>query len=301
MEQESVSSILSNFFQPAAIATLANESALYDLKLLCTTLQVWNAEPPTIYLYCSSAVVKQLNTTIKYTGKIEYKVCLDAYSNLTRQMMESKPSKRGLSNLFHDFTEEKCGLMDWALKSLPSEKRKQGILFCDADIFWLSELPTIPEGKTLALSPHMIRPHDESKYGHYNAGFLWTNQETMSEKWREACKTSRFFEQAALEDLADSTPDTELYIFGEEYNYGWWRMYQSPQSFQEQQKAWTIHRDLSQRHSGLCVNGKPVYCIHTHWKPTDSITLSFNVWILERLQILKKQSKVKTIVGVITF
>lgn len=285
-------------YEPSAIATLANETAFYDLTLFLRSLQVWNECPPPIYVYCTSNVEMQIKK-IPYKGTIYTKNCLDKYANLTRVMMESMKSKEGLSNLFHDFTQEKCGLMEWALQSLPEELRINGVLFCDADIFWLGPLPKIPNTASLGLSPHMIHTSDEAKYGTYNAGFLWTNQQTMPEKWRSACKISRFFEQAALETLEDDMPDEKVYKFGPDYNYGWWRMYQSPNGVSAQQKAWTICRDVKQSHSGLCVDGQPLCCIHTHWKPNDSSTLSFNIWMMEQFNSLSKEPKVKSLLSII--
>jgi len=299
----STSSILSSSIQvikPAAIALLANDAAIYDLSLFLASFQVWNLELPPIYLYCSSGVLSYLDTNEPYKGKLIVKVALDSYATLTRAQMEALPSKEGLSNLFHDFTEEKCGLVSWALKSLPEDVRLRGVLFCDADLFWLGQMPSIPEGKTLALSQHMIRQRDEDRYGMYNAGLLWTNQLTMPDAWKRACKSSRFFEQAALEVLADSTSEKELYEFGSEVNYGWWRMFQGTKSADVQKAAWSVKKDSDQTHSGLTVYGKPVRCIHTHWNPQDNVSLAFNLWMLERLKGLKGQSKVQALLQILS-
>ena len=255
---------------------------------------------PTVFIYCCSKVKDYLDKKQPYKGKIQYKVVLEKYTDLTRQQMERLPSTKGLSNLFHDFTQEKCDLMEWALQSLPDDQKEKGVLFCDADICWLGPLPDLTVGKTLGLSPHMIRHEDSLLYGTYNAGFIWTNQDQMPLRWRNACKTSRFFEQAALEDLEDSTPENEVYIFGQEYNYGWWRMFQSSNPYEVQQKAWKIHRDTNQSHSGLCVNEVPVRCIHTHWKTKDHTTNQFNIWILDKLTLLKKQSNIRSLVEILT-
>jgi len=304
MDNSPTSSILSSLLhtskKPAAIAVLANDNAIYDLRLFLASLQLWNTELPPIYMYCSSGVVSYLDKEEPYKGKIIIKIALDNYATLTRKQMEALPSEEGLSNLFHDFTQEKCSLVDWALKSLPEDVRLRGVVFCDADLFWLGSLPSIPEGKTLALSQHMIRSSDEDKYGMYNAGLLWTNQLTMPAAWKRACKTSRFFEQAALEVLADSTSEKELYEFGSEVNYGWWRMFQGTKSADVQKAAWSVKKDPEQTYSGLTVYGKPVCCIHTHWKPQDKVSLAFNLWILERLKGLKGQPKVQALLQILS-
>jgi hypothetical protein len=278
-------------FRPAAIATLANEKALFDIRLFCKSLQVWSESPPPIYLLCSTEVANQVKqTNLDYTGRIYTQIGLDAYASLTREDMESKPSRKGLSNLFHDFTQEKCGLMEWALGSLSTDEQPRGVLFCDADIFWLGPLPLLPKGPTLALSQHMIRKEDEAKYGEYNAGFLWTNDTTMPAAWKSACRSSRFFEQAALEDLADALPEEKLYLFPIQCNYGWWRMMQSDQSAQQQQSEWTLAKQPSQQNSGIYVRGQPLVCIHTHLVTNDLSTRNFNIFIKKQLEVCKNRN-----------
>jgi len=299
MNQQTNDSILLSF-KPAAIATLANRHAIKDLEVFFTSLQLWSSnELPPVYLYCCSKVVEYLDKHQPYKGPLFCRVILDSYSDLTRKQMEQLPSVEGKRTLFHEFTEEKCGLMEWAYKSLPEEKQQQGVLFCDADICWLGPIPSILSGKTLGLSPHMIHEKDEALYGMYNAGFFWTNQSQFSSAWKMACKTSRFFEQAALETLFDFTPEEECFTFGPEVNYGWWRMFQSPNGLEQQKKQWLIRRDESQSTAGLYINGKSVVCIHTHWKTQDAVTHRFNTWILEKLEKLKGQTKIRLLLKTI--
>jgi hypothetical protein len=277
------------FFEPVAIAVLANSNALEDLELFFASLQLWNSKPPPIYMFCTNKVQDWLPG--KYRGEISSTPVLNPYEGLTRQQMERKPSSKGRPNLFHDFTEEKCGLMRFALRSLKEDQKKGGVLFCDADLFWLGPLPKIAEGSCLVLSPHMIHKQDEDKYGRFNAGLLWTNSEEVIDTWEEACKTSHFFEQAALEQLEVYNPS----FFPVQVNYGWWRMYQSPSGLQVQQAAWSIKRDPQERHSGIQVEGRPLICIHTHWKTTDHVTHLFNEWVTKKLELLKSQNKVRTL------
>jgi hypothetical protein len=205
--------------------------------------------------------------------------------------MERLPSQKGRPNLFHDFTEEKCALMRKALDNLKDDEKTKGVLFCDADLLWFSSLPKIPEGASVVLSPHMIHKHDEDKYGHYNAGLLWTNSVSVIDTWEEACISSRFFEQAALEKLEVYKPA----LFPIQVNYGWWRMFQSPKGAKAQQDAWSIKRDPDQKHSGIQVEGQPLVCIHTHWKTSDRVTYMFNEWVESKLSLLKTQMKVRAL------
>ena len=61
-------------------------------------------------------------------------------------------------------------------------------------------------------------------YGYYNGGMLWTNQKSLPDKWKEYTKTSRYHDQAAIEDLARCF---SYFEFGENYNFSWWRVLQS--------------------------------------------------------------------------
>ena len=265
----------------SAIALLINENAIDDLKIFFATLQIGNSTLPTLYIYCTTEC-QGLIRTLSYSGKIHYNTALDAYANLSRHQMERMPSKEGLSNRFHDFTVEKCSLMEWALTGTGT-----GVLFCDADICWLGPLPSIPTGVKVALSPHEIRISDEAKYGTYNAGFLWMNDIEVANSWRRASMVSTFFEQMALNDVAEEFP---MYTFGSHINYGWWRMFQGRQSIEACRAQWSIYRN--EAHSGLLVKGEPVVCIHTHWVTTDHVTNMFNTWIVGKLNLLKKQKRV---------
>lgn len=282
-----------SIFQPAAIATLANQHALDDLRIFFTTLSLWN-QPPDVYLFCTKRIHEAL-PSFGYKGTIHVSMALEPYEGLTREQMETRSSRRGLPNLFYDFTQEKCGLMEWALSSLNDVNKARGVLFCDADICWLGPIPTIFPWKRLGLSPHEIRQGDEDRFGKYNAGFLWFNDLSIVGVWREACKTSTFFEQKALEAVAEHVGSEAIQEFGLEVNYGWWRMFQGPLPVEVLQQSWSIKRDPDQRHSGLLVEGKPLVCIHTHWKTNDFTTREFNKWVATRLSIVRQQSKVKVL------
>jgi len=175
--------------------------------------------------------------------------------------------------LFKDYTYEKANVLDWMWEINPT---LTGAWFLDADITLLAPLPVIPEGTTLALSPHGINVADERRYGKYNAGFFWMNDQRLLSAWRAFGFTSRFFEQAALEDLA-SLPTVTLHEFGPQVNFGWWRMYQNQLTSGEIQGRFSIHRaDTS---IGIRYLGAPLQSIHTHWGQSAHVTGAFNAWM----------------------
>jgi hypothetical protein len=280
--------------KPEAIALLVNENALDDLKIFLYTLELWNTTYPTLYIYCTESV-KIILPSLNYKGFIYTSTKqLEIYKNLTRKEMEQLPSRKKLSNLFHDFTLEKTNLMKWAI-----EEHKKGVLFCDADILWLGPLPEIPENTELALSPHEIEQKYEDRFGKYNAGFLYIQSKEIVEIWYNETLVSKFFEQLALDQLAKYI-EPEPYIFGRHINYGWWRMFQAPVTYTERIDEWSIKAHKTHENSGLTVKNIPVICIHTHWKTKDSMTKTFNTFIYRRLLLVKHNPLVEKLLSFLT-
>ena len=274
----------------SSLATLVNEFAIDDLKVLLFTLELWNSKPPTVYIF-SDTKSAPLIKAIKYGGAVVIKEdALNAYTGLNRRDMESRRDIQGKS-VFAAFTEEKTTLMEWALALSGTD----GVLFCDADICHLGPLPEIPDGTELALSPHMIRKSDTDRFGIYNAGFLWFRETAVATRWRELCATSRFFEQACLEELAI---DYKLYQFPVQVNYGWWRLWQGIQPPAVLQADWNIHR-MGETTSGIALQKLPLLSIHTHWaEKSDRATYEFNMWVLGQL---KKLGSVKKTAALVKF
>ena len=166
-----------------AVATLANEHAVEDLKLLLFTLELWNPVPPAVYIYTDSKTAAAIEV-IAYKGKkFIQKDALNAYTGLNRGQMEIIKGKT-FPTLFADFCSEKTRLMGWALAEEQLANRS-GVFFCDEDICHLGPLPVIHESVRLVLSPHMIRERDSSLYGFYNAGYLFMRDIETTEKWLE--------------------------------------------------------------------------------------------------------------------
>ena len=275
---------------PQFVATLATNNALADLRIFLKTLSLWNQDPPTVYLYTDSVVATAI-PSFNYKGTIIHKVALEPYTGLTRAQMERLPGSAG--SLFFDLTLEKLNLLQWAFDSgVPN------IFFFDSDICFFGPLPTIPDESLIALSPHLIREKDEAQYGKYNAGFMWLGTSSTIGAWREACKQSRFFEQAALECF--DSPEWKLYEFPIQHNYGWWRLWQGRAKPLEMKAAWSINRNQSP--SGIIINGQPLCSIHTHWtEKSDAATVEFNQFVLNILGKLQSSHRAaKTLLGIIS-
>ncbi len=257
------------------VATLATGTSLSDLRIFLKTLQLWNAAPPDVFLFQDESVKK---ATLAYKGILRTKTALARYAGMTRAQMERLPGQYG--SLWAEFMAQKIALIEWVWDSEPERAAVEGIFFFDADICFFGPLPAIPPDATLALSPHSIRKGDEARFGEFNGGFLWIRSRSLLDRWRTACASSRFFEQAALETFQN---DTGLYRIPIQSNYGWWRLYQSEEPAWERMRQWGIRREPT--HSGLLVNGQPLLSVHTHWGPNQTLDVqSFNTFVLSLLR-----------------
>lgn len=137
---------------------------------------------------------------------IDWNVCLDKYSNKTRFQMEQM-------GIWSDLQMEKSSVISRALE------HASDTLFIDCDTLIIDRL-FVDKSKQLGISPQFICDGEVEKTGYYNGGLLWTNQKNLPEKWREFTKTSRYFDQASIEDLAKVYDHFE---FGENYNLHTWR------------------------------------------------------------------------------
>ena len=267
-------------FTPSHIATLATRAAIDDLRILLKSLEFWNTIPPTVYIFCDSEVTKIL-PSIAYKGVIVTNECLNEYTGLNRAAMEQMPGKK-YANLFFDFVCEKLNLLEWVFSTT---KTTGGILFCDADICFLAPMFKIPEDSLLAVSPHLIRVADEAKYGVYNAGMLWVKNTDIVGLWREACSTSSFYEQVAIEDVVNAL--NNVYTIPSTENYGWWRLWQGRSPPEELQKQWGMNRNKPG--SGITVIGAPLGSVHTHFgERRDSATVAYNEYVLGWLRKIAK-------------
>lgn len=277
------------------VCTLATNYALQDLAYFLKSMMLWNSTPPTVYLFADKDVALAI-PGLKYTGKIVVKEALAAYSQKTRTEMERTPAEG--KTLWYQFQMEKLNLLDWVFSSEKSAP-DLGVFYLDADIFFFGELPTIPSGCDVALSPHMIRMRDESLYGKYNAGYFWTRSPNVVHAWRSACASSRFFEQAALETFDSDEWNGRVYTFPIQTNYGWWRMFQADTDSEERKSRWGIRREA--KSPGITVDGLPLNSIHTHWVTSDFTTKLFNTFVRDFLgKIAPRHEPAKRLLAIIS-
>ena len=259
------------------IVTLSTGAyALKDIKCLLWSIeQVYKNDLPDVFIYTDTDTSKLIP---KYNGNLTMKIALDFYGGMNRQEMERMPG-RIFKTKWTDFMCEKISALRYAFDQTET---KTGCWFLDADIMLFDKLPTVPETAEVALAPHYIRVQDEAKYGRYNGGFLWIKDQKYLDIWLEATLTSRFYEQAALEEVAKAAGE-KLFEIPIQHNFGWWRLWQSSTSSEMIAKRFGFGRNQSG--IGILFDGKPLASIHTHWyEQNDQATKKFNDFILNFLK-----------------
>lgn len=246
--------------KPSSFCSLSTNSCWIELYGLLLSLSHHHPNS-NVYLLVDTItknnILERISTIHIHNDKIQLNINwiveLDEYSNLNRQEMERK-------GIWTKFQLLKCDVIDHALK------HETDTLFLDSDIVLLDEINDIDCSKDLGISPHYIRQKDTELFGYYNGGVLWTKNKNVTNDWREYTKTSRFFEQAAIEDLAINY---DYFSFGTNYNVSWWRMFQSSVNHKVIQSEFTFDKVTNK----ILYAGKPLKFIHTHLSvPYDNKT-----------------------------
>lgn len=252
---------------PSSFCSLSTVNCWQELYGLLISLSFHH---PGAKMYCmvdSSTKMHIERSTPQPRLDIAWIVSLDYFSNKNRAIMEMEGS-------WTQFQLLKCEVMREALKNEPDT------IYLDSDMIIFDKIDGLDKTKELGVSPHYINKTNTDKYGHYNGGMIWTKNINIINDWIIFAKSSRFFEQAAIEDLANKY---SYFEFGLNYNFSWWRLYQS--TLTPQQISSNISFNSSIRK--ICYNDMPIKNIHTHFSKNynDTQLISFNQLLIE---ILKK-------------
>ena len=260
---------------PASFCSIATESCANELIGLLLSLSVHHPGAPVICLVDAPTQKAIQSLSVPLRVRVEFHPCLNEYTGLNRKQMEAK-------GVWTTFQMMKSTAIDLALKTYPDT------LFLDSDILVLNPI-TVDKTKRLGVSPHYIRKRDTDKFGYYNGGALWTSDPTVPEAWREFTKTSRFFDQASIEDLAKAYP---FFEFGEQCNISWWRLNQSDEDPNK------IISHFATTKGQITYKSLPVAFVHTHFSksPSDAVVGYFNNLIMSLLKNATRPKEL-TIIG----
>lgn len=172
-------------------------------------------------------------------------ITLDIYSQYTRAEMEHL-------KIWSKFQMSKADIIERALQTEPDT------LFLDSDIIILDTIHI--KDYELGVSPGFVSANIIEQYGYYNGGMLWTNQKSLPEKWRNYTKTSRYYDQASIEDLCN---DYKYFEFDDNYNLQTWRFICGNEPIEKIMSYITIGKGKYK--IKIMYKNKPLKFIHTHF------------------------------------
>ena len=190
-------------------------------------------------------------------------VTLDKYSNKNRNIMVNE-------GIWDEFQMQKANVIKYALEN------ETDTMFLDSDIIFFYPINVIDKSKELGVSPHYIKKSNTDEVGYYNGGCLWTKNKNVPNDWIEFTKTSRYHDQASIEDLAKKYDTQE---FGEEVNYMPWRIILSDNPSKTKSQITIANNEIN-------INNKPLIFLHTHFH--DKRFIEANSIFINALKTLKR-------------
>jgi hypothetical protein len=249
---------------PSSFCTIATESCAQELIGLLLSLSVHHPSVPVVALVDAKTqeLIEGLSASLRV--QLQLVQTLNEYTGKDRKRMEKE-------GIWSDFQMMKSKAIDIALAA------HADTMFLDSDILLLHPIDIPDPSKELGLSPHYIRKGDTDRFGYYNGGALWTRDKTVPEAWRRFTKTSRFYDQASIEDLAK---EYSFFEFSEQNNMSWWRLGQSDVPMDK------LMPFFDTKPGQVLYKGLPLHFVHTHFSkaPSDPMVNFFNILIMSLLQ-----------------
>jgi hypothetical protein len=191
------------------------------------------------------------------------KTTLNKYSNKNRNIMVRE-------NIWDEFQMQKANVIKYALEN------EKDTMFLDSDILFFNSISIIDKTKELGLSPHYVKKSNTDEVGYYNGGCLWTKNKNVPLDWIEFTKTSRYHDQASIEDLAKKYSFQE---FDKEINFMPWRILlaNNPQE---------VVNSININNNVINIANKPLVFLHTHFD--DQRFIQINNIFINALRKLKR-------------
>lgn len=228
---------------PSSFCTICTKNCKEELSGFLLSLSLHHINE-TVYVMCDSVTQDYIfDMTPQPRLKINWHITLDPYSNYTREEMEK-------NGLWSDFQMAKADIITIALNTEPDT------LFLDCDTIILDRFEDIDTTKHLGVSPQFIKQKNVDETGYYNGGMLWTNDINVPIKWKEYTKTSRYYDQASIEDLVK---EFSYFEFGENYNLQTWRFLLGVDDID------IIVKNINIRFDRIYYKDKRLKFIHTHF------------------------------------
>ena len=250
--------------KPSSFASLCTSNCAFELVGLLLSLSVYHPNEK-IFVLCDTKTKEIVdNMTPQPALQIKWFIELDKYDGMNRQIMEQR-------GIWSEFQMAKAKIISYALKE------DHDTLLLDSDIILTGVIDDIDMTKELGVSPQFITQEHIDKTGFYNGGVLWTKNNNVPNDWIEFTKTSRYFDQASIEDLVKKY---SFFEFGENYNLQCWRLFLSPEGGQQ------VANNITPRpNDTLYYKNKPLKFVHTHF--LDKRFDPFNNIIIQHLKNAK--------------
>ena len=260
--------------KPSSFCAISTYTCHNELIGLLLSLSLHHPDETVFCLIDSKTQEVLDNMTPKIKLDIRTSVSLDRYSGMNRREMEIK-------GIWNDFQMSKANVIKWALSE------SSDTYFLDADIIILDEINYIDNSKDIGVSPQLCAQKFLDETGKYNGGTIWVNNKNVPDDWIEFTKTSRFHDQASIEDLVKKYSYQE---FDECVNFGWWRLLLVGNKEQ-------VKNNIKIVKDKLCYNNKPIKYFHTHFH--DKRFTEFNNLFIINLMKMKKYRELLIIERVI--
>jgi hypothetical protein len=257
---------------PSSFCTISTYTCHNELIGLLYSLSLHHPDAK-VYCLLDSKTKEVINSlTLKPKLNIIMKIGLDRYTGMNRQQMDKL-------NIWDKFQLEKANIIQHTLNY------EKDTMFLDSDILVLNPINCIDHSKDIGLSPHFIKKQNTDEVGYYNGGCVWTKNKGMPNLWVKYTQKSRYYEQAALEDLANYYKNS-IFKFGEEINVMPWRIIlgYDPKY---------VYKCINIKNNNIYYKDKPLVFIHTHF--LDGRFKEFNNLIGCTLLKLKKYRELSII------
>ena len=241
---------------PSSFCTICTVGCVDELIGHLLSLYTHHGTTP-VYVLCDTPTMVRTNNSLPFLEHVEYICELDRYSGMNRKQMEN-------AGIWTTFQMKKADVITISLK------RSNDVLYLDSDILVTDKI-LVDKSKELGVSPHFIKKSYTDIYGYYNGGMLWAKNPDIPVRWVKYSKTSRFYDQACIEELVK---DFNYFEFDMTYNISWWRMNQRDD-------------DIVDRFgNNFDFDNSPIKCVHTHFGSSDN--QKFNVFIINKLSEAKR-------------
>jgi hypothetical protein len=230
---------------PSSFCTICTYNCSQELVGFLLSLSLHHRNAETIVLCDTKTKEKIENMTPKPLINLKIFNELDKYTNYNRDEMVRM-------DIWDDFQMAKADVITHALNY------NKDTMFLDSDTIILDTLyiETNDGNKQLGVSPQFIQQKNVDETGYYNGGMLWTNQKSLPNDWKIFTKSSRYYDQASIEDLVHKY---SYFEFEDNYNLQTWRFILGLESSEK------IASYVNVKNNKLFYKDKRLKFIHTHF------------------------------------